>query len=428
MTTIIVFILVLGFLIFIHELGHYLAARAVGVEVQEFSIGFPPQLYSKVVGATRYVLSAIPIGGYVKLKGQNMDDEDPSDPENYASKTILQRLFILVAGSGMNFLAALILTPLVLFIGAEVPKFFTQPPIVYQVDPGSLAQHAGILQGDLVIAVNGRAVKSWEGVRKNLYSAGADQIDLMLKRDGRSLKATILVEALKKEKKVGWQYYIEPKIGKLSPNGPAEKAGLRSGDLLLSIDGLSINVWNDIPKSIKKSSGKQIELRYQRDGEIKTVEITPIKNGSEQWIIGVGTPVVTVSKNLSDAVTQGTQQVFHAVKLTFGFLAQLVTGKASSDSVGGPIMIASMVGQAAQSSLTDLLSLIGFISLQLSIFNLLPVPALDGGHVLFLLFEKIKGRALSKKFRESSQKIGFIILISLILYISIQDGLKFFPA
>ena len=295
------------------------------------------------------------------------------------------------------------------------------------MEEGGLAQQAGMLSGDHLISVNGTTVENWEEVRKNLYASGADEIELKLKRDGRSLVVAISMEALKKRKAIGWQYYIEPEVGKLSPGGPAEKAGLKSGDRLLTINGIAVNIWNDIPKLINDNPGKSIRIRYQRGDLIENVEITPVKNGSEQWIIGVGTPVVTVSKSLSESITQGTRQVFHAVKLTFGFLAQLVSGKASSDSVGGPIMIATMVGQAAQSSLTDLLSLVGFISLQLSIFNMLPVPALDGGHILFLLFEKIKGSALSKKFRVSSQKVGFIILITLILYISIQDGLKLLP-
>lgn len=427
MTTIIVFILVLGFLIFIHELGHYLAARAVGVEVQEFSIGFPPQLYSKVIGATRYILSAIPIGGYVKLKGQNIDDEDATDPQNYASKTILQRLFILVAGSGMNFLAALIFTPLVLFIGSDVPRYFQQPAVIYSVEQGSLSQKAGLQADDRITSVNGTQVSSWEEVRKNLVKGTTDQIRIRFQREGRILRALIPLEPLKKGKPIGWNYYIEPEIGKLSAGGPAEKAGLKSGDRLVAINGESLLVWNDIPRLIKKYDGAAMDIAYSRNGTNHTIRITPVKNGSDQWIIGVGTPMMRISHSFSDSVVQGVGQVFNAVKLTFGFLGQLISGKAKSDSVGGPIMIASMVGQAAQSSLVDLLSLVGFISLQLSIFNLLPVPALDGGHVLFLLFEKIKGSALSKKFRVSSQKIGFIILISLILYISIQDGLKLLP-
>lgn len=427
MITIIVFILVLGFLIFIHELGHYLAARAVGVEVQEFSIGFPPQLYSKVVKGTRYILSAIPIGGYVKMKGQNLDDEDPSDPTNYAAKTISQRFLILFAGSGMNFLVALIFTPLVLYLGANIPKFLTQPAVIYQVASDSPAKKAGLRAGDHLVQVNGHSVGNWQDVRVKIAESESEMIQLQLKRDGRILEATLPIAPLRQGKAIGWQYYIEPDIGSLSSNGPAEKAGLKIGDRLLSINGNKISVWDDIPKRLQNYKEGSVQIQYQREKQVRNAELTPIQNQEGRWIIGVGTPVSKVSKGFSDAISEGTAQVFRAVKLTFGFLAQLISGQASSDSVGGPIMIASMVGKAAQSSLTDLLSLVGFISLQLSIFNLLPIPALDGGHILFLLFEKVKGSALSKNFRVSSQKVGFIILLSLILYVSIQDGLKFLP-
>ena len=420
-TTVISFICVLGFLVFVHELGHFLAARKVGVTVTEFSIGFPPKIASKVIGATEYMISWIPLGGYVRLKGQDIDDEDPTEYDNYASKTIAQRFFILIAGPLANFITALIFMPLVFLIGYDVPSFFMEKPVIYDVTKDGVAHRAGITKGDLIVKVNNQTVSNWREVEEKVGKLGEKD-----QRDSRILSFDLKNSHLRIEGP-GWKAVNKPVIGNVAPGSPADKAGLKSGDLIVSLADNKIENWSQLSPFIQESDGNSIRFTVLRAGETKVIEVIPQYNKERKyWNVGIGSSYVTVSENLIDSIIMGVNRVKFLTVATFEFLYRMITGSVGSESVGGPIMIAQMVGQAAKSGANDLVALIGYISLQLGIFNLLPIPALDGGHIFFLALEKIKGSALSKKFRINTQKAGFSILMFLILYISVQDGLRLF--
>ncbi|MBU2512834.1 RIP metalloprotease RseP [bacterium] len=425
--TIITVILALSFLIFIHELGHYLAAKKVGVHVMEFSIGFPPKVFSRIIGKTEYIISLIPIGGYVRLKGQSIDDEDTSDPENYAAKSALERLFILVAGPLMNLLVALVLMPLVFYIGYEIPAYLNEAPVIGSVDPGSKAEILDIKRDDLILAINDKDVSTWKEAQSQILSS-KEPIILVKIRRGQEIGHRALNSGyFSAPEGIGWHARITPVIGKISPNSPAENAGLQLDDNLIEINNVKIYDWSQISPIIQNSNGNPVSFVIDRNGQRKEYMISPtLEDEYNYWIIGISSKTEQVSENFTNSITLGAKRVYYLTTRTFVFLFRLITGQEKSDSVGGPIMIAKMMGQAAQTSISSLLTLVAFISLQFCIFNLLPIPALDGGHVLFLVIEKISGKTLSKSLRLSIQRIGFSLLMFLILYISVQDGLRLF--
>lgn len=429
MLTVVIFILVLAFLVFVHELGHYLVARKVGIRVLEFSIGFPPKVYSKVIGDTEYMLSLIPLGGYVKLHGQNIDDEDPKDKENYASKTITQRLAVLLGGPVMNLITALLLMPLVYFIGFSKPVSFNQSvPQIGKVAVGSIAESIDIQKNDLLLKVNGVEVSNWEEVQEQLGEFLDQDIELTLLRNENQLVRSFPGKQLYDQKGLGWSMKEVALIGTVLEDTPAARAGIQSGDQIISINGVQIEDWEQISTEIQKGTGEILLLQILRDSSTFDVSVKPAWNEeAKYWYLGINSRV-HVSYGVGESIVLGTKQVVSLTSQTFQFLGTLVMGKADSDNLGGPIMIARVVGQAARQSPSDLIRMIAFISLQLAIFNLLPIPALDGGHIFFLLIEKIKGSTLSGKFREKTQVIGFSLLLLLMVYVSIQDGLRLFAS
>jgi len=427
MVSIITVILVISFLVFVHELGHYLAARAVGVKVIEFSVGFPPKVFSKVIGQTEYMLSLIPIGGYVRLHGQNFDDENTSESDNYAAKSIWQRLVILLAGPLMNLIVAFVFMPFVFYIGYDIPAYMLNPPVIDSVISDSAAEKLDIRKNDLILSLDEQPVSNWRQVQNGFSQTQRETVSLTIRRDAKIIKRHFKVNLLKQKQGFGWNVAIPPVVGAVSSQSPAEQGGLLSGDRILKINGKQIEKWSEISPHIQENKENTLSLLVLRDSRTTRLQVKPEWNNSNSyWLIGIGSQTARVSEPFGQAIATGIQRVIDLGKRTFEFLYQLVTLNADKDSVGGPIMIAQMVGKAAQTDFSSLISLVAFISLQFAIFNLLPIPALDGGHIFFLGLEKLKGSALSKGFRLSSQKIGFTLLICLIIYISIQDGLRLF--
>ncbi|MDT8448078.1 MAG: RIP metalloprotease RseP [bacterium] len=426
MFTLITFIIAISILVFVHELGHYLAARAVGVKVLEFSIGFPPRAWGKKIGDTEYILSWIPVGGYVRLLGQDPEDENPDEEGNYASKTALQRLFILVAGAAMNLLFAWIFFVMLFMSGFERPAYLESAPILAAATPGSAAEEAGLTEGDRILSVDGLPTQNWREVTDRMAAAIDGKVELKIGRQGQAFLAR-LEPATGAESGLGLEPWVDPVIGKVTEEAPAERAGLMSGDELKAIDDQPVHHWGQITPLIQEKKGQPFKLHYLRDGRLLETQIAPEFNQQlGYWIIGLSQRTIHQSYGAGEAVSRGYDRAIFLTEQTFGFLGQLFSGQANKDALGGPIMIAQMVGKAAKNSLGDLLALMGFISLQLGIFNLFPFPALDGGHVLLLAIEKLKGGPLSRPVREKLQRVGFSVLMLLILYISIQDGLRLF--
>ena len=436
MTTVFAFLLVLGFLIFIHEMGHYLAARHVGVRVESFSIGFPPKLIGKQIGETEYRLSWIPVGGYVQLFGQNMHDEDPDDPRNYAAKSIFQRLYILVAGPAMNLLVALLFMPLVYWMGVDSPGYLFSTPVVHQVAPATLAAELGVQPGDEILSINGQETSDWRTVSELTSALSPDApLTLELYRNGAFLPVT----GVYRTGEIGWVPRIPPIVGTLLENSAARASGIVPGDRIIRINDQLIQDWNEISPTVQAlqqqhrdstrndAVSQPLRVEVERDSEPFWVDITPnFDPESGRYLLGMTLEMKKLSFSFGEAVQRGVGRLLYLVGATFSFLGQVISGQGSMDDVGGPLRIGKVIGEAAESGWTDLFFLTAIISLQLGIFNLLPIPALDGGHILLLFFEKLKGSPLSAVLRERTQMVGFSVLLALMLFVTYNDLLQLF--
>ena len=433
LTTILSFLAVLGVLIFIHELGHFLAARHVGVRVEAFSIGFPPTAWGKQIGETEYRISWIPLGGYVKLFGQNVNDENTNDPTNYAAKSILQRLYILTAGPVMNLLFALIFMPLVFWVGMEIPAYLDEPPIIQKVQQGSYAQELGVLPNDEILAVNGNHVKNWEELHSTLGQIPpADNLVLEIDRGGNSVIVKGSAVKMHSAKSMGWSPFLAPIVGGFTGQSPARKAGIQTEDKVVRINGKSIQDWSEISPVIQKimkddentaeGSTFTLTVELDRNGDVQFVEVAPyFETKSQRWLLGMSMSKISQSHSFGESIILGSARLWFLTKATLSFLGQMFQGKRSLDDLGGPVKIGIVIGDAVRSGVAELLFLMSFISLQLGIFNLLPIPALDGGHIFMLLIEKINGGPLSIALRERTQMIGFSVLISLMIFVTWND-------
>ena len=422
--TVVWFILVLSFLVFVHELGHYLAARHVGVRVQRFSIGFPPRAIGKKVGETEYMLSWIPLGGYVKLEGQNLDDENPRDPRNYAAKTKLQRLYILVAGPAMNLVLALLLMPLVFMLGVETPRYRTGAPVLAEVQAGSAAAQAGFRAGDRIVRLGGQDTPTWNALDEALADQNlAGDLAFRVQRGGTAADLKAPAAAFASQQPFGWKPLVEPVVGSLAPRSPALQAGLQPGDRIVAVNGAAIAQWDQMPAEIQKGAGAELSLDVRRGDRVVSLRLTPMKQGSA-WVIGISPGTVVERHGFLASTRLGTQRLVQITGATFSFLGNMLTGQGSLDALGGPVKIGVVIGEAARSGFDKLLFLTALISLQLGIFNLLPIPALDGGHIFLLGVELVARRPLSVKLRERAQLIGFSLLIALIIVVTYNDVLQ----
>jgi len=425
MVTIISFFIVLSILVFVHELGHYLAARAVGVKVLEFSLGFPPKAFGKKIGETEYMMGWVPIGGFVRLLGQDTTDENPEQPGNYAGKTKMQRFFILVAGPIMNLLFAWVFFSLMYMNGVNRPLYLDSPAKIVSVVENSPAAVAGLQSKDVILRVDGLNTPSWGDVNKRLESQG-ETIQLQVLRTGQRLRVELKGDKFNPAG-LGVRPWVDPLAGAISPGSPAELAGIQTGDRFVRIGERKITEWSQVPDEIQLSDGKPVEFQILREGRLVNFQVTPKYNETaKRYLIGMGQYSTLVQFGFVESWDKGYNRAVSMTKMTLSFVGQLVSGNGSKDSLGGPIMIAQMVGKAAKNSSSELLALMAFISLQLGVFNLFPLPALDGGHILFLVIEALMGRPLKASVRAKIQQFGFSALLVLILYISIQDGFRLF--
>ena len=424
-TTILAFLVVLIPLIIIHEFGHYLAARLVGVRVEQFSIGFPPRIVGKRWGETEYLISWIPLGGYVRLFGQNLEDEDANDPRNYAAKSILQRFFILVAGPAANLLTALLVMPLVYMLGVDTPAYHFQPAVVATISEGSAAEQAGLRSGDRVVRVGSDDAVTWADVYGLIESAAVsgNDIDFALEREGFPVSVHVPVAAFLSDEPFGWRPLIEPVAGFVAPGNPAEEAGMLPGDRIMEINGVPIDRWDQISQEIQKTKGQSLPVTVNRNGMVLPLEILPqYREENKRWLIGISPAMVEQKYGPIDSVIRGTQRLGTITVATFGFLGNMFTGNVSMDQVGGPVKIATFIEKAAGTSLASLALMVALISLQLGILNLLPIPALDGGHITyFLLPELVKGAPLSPRLRAHIQTVGITVLMLFMIFVTYND-------
>lgn len=435
--TILYFIIGLGLLIFIHELGHFLVAKANGIRVERFSLGFGPRLIKIQKGETEYCISALPLGGYVKMTGQEDFGEEEivpvDDPRAFSSKGLLARLSVVLAGPGMNLLLPFFLMPLVFILGRSEPKFVRQPPVVIGVLEDSPAAQAGIKMGDKITTINGSAVADWNEVLRLSSRPPGSSLTLGWESQGRNqTKDIILTEEEKGAPGLigiepSFFIDVDPVIGEFLPGSPAEKGGLKQGDKIVAINDKPIQNWREMSEGVQGSQGKPLHLTVDRAGQ--TVEITITPNYDEKlkrYAIGVSKAsnpdlFEKYSYGFADAVTKGAEENVALFGLTFRVLKDLVTLKASYKELGGPIRIAQISAKAAQRGIGNFLYLLAFLSIQLGVLNLLPIPVLDGGHIVFMTYEGIARKPLSVRKRLIAQQVGMFLLLTLMVLVTVND-------
>ncbi len=435
-TTVISFILVLGFLIFIHELGHFAVAKWSGVGVEKFSLGFGPKLLSVTRGETEYLLSLLPLGGYVKMVGEQPGEEisELDKSRSFTHKPILTRVMIVAAGPIMNLVLAVVLLPIIFMIGVNIPAYLDGEARIGYVVPDEVAAAAGIESGDVVTAINGKAVKDWEEFVTTLILNPGIELDFSLKRGSAEFDISLTPDV---DPDTGGGYAgiyppMKPMIGAISAGYPAGEAGIAPGDLILAIDGTEITHWAELESFIKKEGlARDFLIERTVDGESSTfnASITPKFNEDAQvFLIGVSRLEETVFRRYGffDAIGHGVSSSIEMTGKLFMVIKGLVLGRYSLKTLGGPIMIAQVAGRAVEAGIIDLLSLVSFLSLQLGIINLFPIPVLDGGHLFFFGVEAVKGKPLSDRFVGIAQQVGIVLLIALMVLVTYNDILRIF--
>jgi len=420
--------IMLGVLILIHETGHFLMAKLFKVNVKVFSIGFGKKLFSFKKGGTEYQFSLIPFGGYVGMLGENPEDAEVEDPGNFNLKSRWQRFIILAMGATFNIILAFILFTAVNMVHRMEPLYLSSTPVVGEVDPSSPAFVANLKTGDCIISFDGTRVKNWKAFQLLIATNPDHKANIVVDRNGQLL--TIPVKLISKGRDdAGFlgAFPLRPvRVGSVLDGSPAEKGNLKKGDEIVSVDGKPIiNGTGQFISVIEKTAGDTIELVVNRSGNTVDLAISPMgEPGSHKIGAFVEEPYRLIKIGFGGALVQGGRDIGKITALTFSVLGKLISGKLSIRSISGPVDIARISGQAARGGVIIFLYWMAMISLQLGIFNLLPIPMLDGGHLTILALETIRRRDLSFKLKEKITSVGFFLLIALMVIVVISDVLK----
>ena len=422
----------LGVLVFIHELGHFLLARWHGVRVLTFSLGFGPKLLKVQRGDTEYCISAIPLGGYVKMAGENPDDPQTGADDEFLSKSKWQRFQILLAGPVMNLALAVVLLAFVLLQGADVLAFLDRPAVVGLVQAGSPAEKGGIRPGDTITRFGTAAVRTWEHLDMAVAARPEREVDVTVVRDGREERLKVRPDLTELRTRndarfevgtIGVLPDVYPSVASFVAGKPAESSGLRAGDLILAVDGERMVFRSQVIEAISKKPGDApIQFRIRRDGSDQTIAVTPYRE-ADQTRVGIYLSEATRSFKPSfiEAVGMSVQRNIEMAGLILSTLKDLVTGEASPKQLMGPVGIAQLSGESAQAGWIALLSLMASISLNLGLLNLMPIPVLDGGHIFIMAIETISRRDFSLQVKEKMLFVGFMLLMTLMVTVIYND-------
>ncbi len=424
MTTLLAFAFVLGVLVFVHELGHFLMARWHGVRVLTFSLGFGPKLLKVTRGGTEYALSAVPLGGYVKMAGENPEEQRTGSPDEFLSKTKWQRFQILIMGPAMNIALAIILLWVVLMQGAHVPVFEDQPVVIGVVNADSPAARAGLRSGDLILRVNGRETPTWDAFFLAIGTKPDREVQLTVQRDGREEQIAVRPEAQSKYQvgDIGVLPDAYPSIESVVSGDPAEKAGLKGGDQIRAINGERVVFSGDVQKIIARNAEKPMEVRVKRSGEEQTITVVPAKRGDIGMIgISIANETRSFKPGPIEAINLSVRRNIEYSGLILQTLWGLLTGETSPRQLMGPVGIAQISGESAQAGWIALFAVMASISLNLGLLNLMPIPVLDGGHILIMALETVARRDFSMQVKEKMFLAGFVLLMALMVTVVYND-------
>jgi regulator of sigma E protease len=450
--TIIAFVVALGVLILFHEFGHYLVARWSGVKVLRFSIGFGQPLLTRRLGKdqTEWVVAAFPLGGYVKMLDEHEGQVEPQDQARaFNRKPVGYRFAIVAAGPIANFLLAILLYWFLFMLGVTGMK-----PVVGPVAPATPAAFSGFEAGDTILKIGTEPVTTWQDARWLLLSKAADRtpsVDV----ETRGASGEIAIRQMDLShigandlegdflKKIGltpYQPAIKPVISVVNPGSAGAHAGLLPGDEILAVNGRKVGLWEDLVQTIRESPGKKMSLEIHRDSKIVDVEVTPdtvTEDGIKTGKVGIGPQVdhgelqkllAEVKYSPGAAMIRAIKKTWETSVFTLQMIGKMIAGEMSWKNVSGPITIADYAGKSAQMGISSYLGFLAVISISLGVLNLLPIPILDGGHLMYYVVEMVKGSPLSARAMEAGQQVGMVLLFALMVFAIYNDISRLLPS
>ncbi|CAH0185081.1 RIP metalloprotease RseP [Pseudomonas koreensis] len=436
-------LIALGVLVTFHEFGHFWVARRCGVKVLRFSVGFGmPLLRWHDKQGTEFVVAAIPLGGYVKMLDER-EGEVPVDQldQSFNRKSVRQRIAIVAAGPIANFLLALVFFWVLAMLGSEQVR-----PVIGAVESGSIAAKAGLNAGQEIVSIDGEPTSGWAAVNlqlvRRLGESGA--IQLLVREQGSTAESprTLALDNWLKGadepdpiRSLGirpWRPALPPVLAELDPNGPAQAAGLKTGDRLLALDGQPLDDWQQVVDTVRTRPDTKIMLRIERDNAQIDVPVTLAARGESKapsGYLGAGVKAIDwppemireVSYGPLAAIGEGARRTWTMSILTLDSLKKMLFGELSVKNLSGPITIAKVAGASAQSGVADFLNFLAYLSISLGVLNLLPIPVLDGGHLLFYLIEWVRGRPLSDRVQGWGIQIGISLVVGVMLLALVND-------
>jgi len=429
--SIIAFVFVLGVMIFVHELGHYLVAKLLGIRVEVFSLGFGRRLIGFKRGDTDYRVSLLPLGGYVKMAGENYDEELTGEVGEFMSHPKLHRFAVAVAGPLMNIGLAFVMVVVSFLIGVPTYRYLHQPAVIGSIEPASPAAQVGLQRQDIIVSIDGDPTATWQDVEILVSMSANQELNLTVEREDIQLQKR-LTPVVAKELEVGTigvTPFIAYTISQVQPDTPAARAGLQPGDEILKVvrgTQTAVGFYESL-ETISSSQGESLLVEVRRGDQIFERTITAAEIDG-RWRIGTVVNLVRVQKHgLLEAIQKSLERNYRLTALTFNVLGRIITGRTSVRTLSGPIEIARYSGRAASTGGIQLLSFMAFVSLQLGILNLMPIPILDGGVIALLALEGLMRRDISINVKERIFQVSFVFLMVLMAIVIFNDIAKTLP-
>jgi len=415
------FIIGLGFLIFVHEAGHFIVAKLFGVRVLVFSFGFGKRLFGFRHGDTDYRVSIFPLGGYVRMAGDSPEENVPGNPDEFLSKPKWQRFLILFAGPLMNIFIAIGFVAALAMVGRED---YDIKPVIKGVEAKMPAEKAGLLPGDRIVDINGEEMKEYDDVRLQFSMNAGTPLRVTYLRNG--VKHTTTLTPVREESeygpigRAGIKYGLDPIVNRVEPASAALAAGVRPGDRIVAANGKPVQTMEEFARVSAEGMKKPLPVEVLRGTNRVRLTLPPPANAQDATR-GIVPPTTIFKLSLFPALKYSVQENIKMLKLAMTALGRMVRGRGSVKELSGPLSIAKISGDMLRRGPMEFLALLAMISLQLGVMNLLPIPVLDGGHIMILLIEGVARRDLSLRVKERIQQLGFAALATLMIVVLYND-------